>query len=54
MNKTIKLGTINTLMIDRIVDYGLYLVSKDNKEVLLPNQYVTDDMKLCDLIDVCL
>jgi predicted RNA-binding protein (virulence factor B family) len=53
MNKTIQIGKINTLEIDRITDPGLYLVCEDGEEdVLLPNAYVTDEMKPGDEIKV--
>ncbi len=52
MNEYIEIGVINTLEIDRVTDHGLYLVSKSGEDVLLPNQYVTDDMKPASLIDV--
>ncbi len=52
MNEYIQLGVINTLEIDRITDHGLYLVSKSEEDVLLPRQYVTDEMKPAMLIDV--
>jgi len=53
MNKTIETGRINTLEIDRIADPGLYLICENSEEdVLLPNCYVTDDMKLGDKIKV--
>jgi len=46
MDKNIQIGKINTLEIDRITDHGLFLVSEDEEDVLLPNAYVTDEMKL--------
>jgi len=53
MNKTLQIGKINTLEIDRITDPGLYLVCEDGEEdVLLPNAYVTDEMKPGDEIKV--
>ncbi len=52
MNHTIMIGTVNTLTINRESDNGLYLLSGDNSEVLLPNIYVTDAMELGDTIDV--
>ncbi len=53
MNKTLEIGKINTLEIDRITDPGLYLVCEEGEEdVLLPNAYVTDEMKLGDEIKV--
>ncbi len=53
MNKTIEIGKINRLEIDRFTDPGIYLVSEDEEEdVLLPNAYVTDEMQLGDEVDV--
>lgn len=52
MNKNIELGLVNTLKIDRISDHGLYLVAEDEDDVLLPNAYVKEDMKLGDEISV--
>lgn len=64
MNKTIQLGTINTLKIQRDTDYGFFLVPLDSKEeimhrsdteeyeVLLPNAYINDDMQIEDEIEV--
>ncbi len=52
MNETIQIGTINRLRIDRETPQGYYLVSNDNDSVLLPNRYITDEMKLDKIIDV--
>ncbi len=52
MNKNIQIGQINTLEIDRITDHGLFLLSEDGEDVLLPNAYVTDEMKIGELIKV--
>ena len=52
MNEQIELGLINTLKIDRVSDHGLYLVANDGDDVLLPNAYVTEDMKVGDSIEV--
>jgi predicted RNA-binding protein (virulence factor B family) len=64
MNKIIKIGTINTLKIERSTDYGFFLIPSDSKEeichrseteeyeVLLPNVYITNEMKIEDTIDV--
>jgi predicted RNA-binding protein (virulence factor B family) len=46
LNKTIKIGSYNTLKVARKSENGLYLVAEDKSEVLLPNAYVTDDMAL--------
>ena len=52
MNKTIELGVVNTLRIDRDSDHGFYLVSEDEDDVLLPKVYVTDEMNIDDEIEV--
>ena len=52
MNTSIMIGTINTLRINRETDNGLYLITEDEEEVLLPNAYVIDSMELDDSIDV--
>ena len=46
------LGKYNDLTITRNTDQGLYLEDPQGEEVLLPNRYVTDDMKLDDRIRV--
>ncbi len=52
MDERILLGRINTLIVDRDTDPGLFLMSEDDDEVLLPNAYVTDDMELGDELKV--
>ncbi len=52
MNRTIELGCINTLRLDRFTAPGAYLMSEDGSDVLLPNQYILDEMQLDDLLDV--
>lgn len=54
INEHLELGVINTLRIDRDTEPGLFLIAQDEKDVLLPNQYVTKDMKISDEIDVFL
>ncbi len=58
MNKEIspylELGKINTLRVDRDTAPGLYLMAEDKNDVLLPGQYVTDDMIENSLVDVFL
>ncbi|MEA2046843.1 MAG: S1-like domain-containing RNA-binding protein [Campylobacterota bacterium] len=50
---SIKIGEINTLEVMRDTDYGYFLESKDEDEVLLPNVYVMEDeMPMGSLIDV--
>jgi len=48
------LGTINTLRVDRDTTPGLYLMAQDEQDVLLPGQYVTEDMVENTLLDVFL
>jgi len=52
LNKQIKVGSFNTLKVVRNSDQGLYLKAEDESEVLLPNAYVTEDMKVGDEIKV--
>ncbi len=52
MDKTIKLGVLNRLRIDRDSDHGFYLVSEDEDDVLLPKAYVKDSMSIDDEIEV--
>jgi predicted RNA-binding protein (virulence factor B family) len=52
MEKYIELGLINTLKINRETENGFYLIASDEEEVLLPNQYITDDMNIGDDIAV--
>ncbi|QFR50090.1 DNA-binding protein [Sulfurimonas lithotrophica] len=53
-NKHLELGVINTLLVDRETPHGLFLVSEDEKDVLLPQAYVTKEMQIGSLIDVFL
>jgi len=50
----LELGLINTLLIDRLTTPGAYLMAQDGNDVLLPGQYLTQDMKEGDLVDVFL
>ncbi len=50
----LELGLINTLLIDRLTTPGAYLMAQDGSDVLLPGQYLTQDMKEGNLIDVFL
>ncbi|MBD3824491.1 MAG: DNA-binding protein, partial [Epsilonproteobacteria bacterium] len=43
-NRHLELGRINTLLINRHTPHGLFLTSLDEKDVLLPQRYVTDEM----------
>lgn len=48
----LKLGTYHTLRIKKRTDYGLYLDGGDEGNILLPNRYVTKDMRIGDEIEV--
>jgi predicted RNA-binding protein (virulence factor B family) len=50
----LELGLINTLLIDRLTTPGAYMMAQDGNDVLLPGQYLTNDMKEGDLLDVFL
>ncbi|QKF81242.1 S1 RNA-binding domain-containing protein [Halarcobacter ebronensis] len=52
MNKKIELGVINTLKVNRVSEPGLYLCSLDEQEVLLPNCYVKQEMKIDSTLEV--
>ena len=52
-NKTINIGEVNTLKIERDTDFGYYLIAEDFNEVLLPNVYIMEDeMPMGSLLDV--
>ena len=53
-NEYLELGQINRLRVDRITEPGLYLMARDEKDVLLPKAYTTPDMVVDSLIDVFL
>lgn len=53
-NKHLELGVINTLLVDRETPHGYFLIAEDEKDVLLPGSYASEDMKVGDLIDVFL
>jgi len=48
----LKLGDYNTLRIKKRTEYGLYLDGGDEGNILLPNRYVTPDMKIGESIEV--
>jgi len=52
INEHLILGKVNTLRIDRLTDPGLFLVADDEQDVLLPNQYCTEEMHIGDELDV--
>lgn len=47
-----KVGRIQTLKVNRISDYGLYLADEEGNEVLLPNRYVSLDNAVGDELSV--
>ena len=47
-----EIGRIEKLKADRATDFGFYLIDEDENEVLLPNAYVSDDLKVGDEIEV--
>jgi predicted RNA-binding protein (virulence factor B family) len=53
-NQFLELGKINTLRLDRLTTPGAYLMAEDGNDVLLPGQYLTQEMKEGDLLDVFL
>lgn len=53
-NQHLELGRINCLRIDRHTPHGIFLTSLDEKDVLLPQAYVTDEMRDDTLIEVFL
>ncbi len=48
----LKLGDYHTLRIRKRLEFGLYLDGGDEGNILLPNRYVTPDMKIGDEIEV--
>lgn len=50
----LELGLMNTLLIDRLTTPGAFLMAQDGNDVLLPGQYLTQEMKEGMLIDVFL
>jgi len=53
-NEFLELGRINILKVDRVTPPGIFLVAKDEKDVLLPNAYVTKEMQIGSLVEVFL
>ena len=47
-----KTGEIQRLKVNRISDFGLYLIDDEGVEVLLPNRFTRLDMKEGDEVDV--
>lgn len=48
----ISIGKYNTLRIERFAPPGLYLEDEEGEEVLLPNRWITEDMKVDDELEV--
>lgn len=46
------IGEVNTLQVLRFTSVGAYLGDENDNDVLLPNKYLTEDMKQDDMIDV--
>jgi predicted RNA-binding protein (virulence factor B family) len=46
------IGKYNHLTIQRLTSVGMFLSDVEGEEVLLPNQYLTDDMQIDDTIKV--
>jgi predicted RNA-binding protein (virulence factor B family) len=46
------IGKYNYLTIERVTSVGMFLSDVEGEEVLLPNQYLTDDMQVGDNIKV--
>ncbi|DAB28514.1 MAG: DNA-binding protein [Sulfurimonas sp. RIFOXYD12_FULL_33_39] len=53
-NEHLTLGRINCLRIDRHTPHGIFLESLDEKDVLLPQSYVTNEMQDDTLLEVFL
>lgn len=47
-----EIGVINSLVIDRKAQPGIFLVDAQGDDVLLPNRYVTQEMFVGDTLDV--
>ena len=52
IDEKIKQGVVNTLRVNRVSEPGIYLISGDETEVLLPNAYVKKEMAIDSLLDV--
>ncbi|SHO80736.1 hypothetical protein MNB_SV-15-995 [hydrothermal vent metagenome] len=52
IDNVIEAGRVNRLEIYKDTDFGFFLRSANEQEVLLPNAYVTKDMNIYDEIDV--
>ncbi|MBQ2023749.1 MAG: hypothetical protein IIW50_02700 [Alistipes sp.] len=47
-----RVGEIQTLTVNRLSDYGLYLADEEGNEALLPNRYVSLSQKVGDSVEV--
>jgi len=52
INEHIELGVLNLLKVNRITEPGIFLEAQDEEVVLLPNAYITPEMKEDDEIEV--
>lgn len=52
INEHIYVGELNTLIVNRVSEPGIYLISDDQTEVLLPNAYVNKSMEIGSFLDV--
>ncbi|CAM3408830.1 CvfB family protein [Arcobacter aquimarinus] len=52
INEHIYVGELNTLVVNRVSEPGIYLISGDETEVLLPNAYVNKSMEIGSSLDV--
>ncbi len=53
IEKYIKLGVVNKLLVTKIVDFGVYLGSEEKDDtVLLPKKYVSRNVKIGDIFEV--
>ncbi|MEZ4692743.1 MAG: S1-like domain-containing RNA-binding protein [Aliarcobacter sp.] len=52
INEHIYVGELNTLVVNRVSEPGIYLISGDETEVLLPNAYVNKSMEIGSPLDV--
>lgn len=47
-----KIGDYNTLRINRFTSVGAFLLDEEDKDVLLPNKYLTPEMAIEEMVDV--
>lgn len=51
-DKIMKIGEYNNLRVNRMVDFGAYLIDDDTHEVLMPKRYLTPEVKVGDMVRV--